>query len=61
MYVRWKNNELNNENQLYRSTSEDEVISSKAILSFLDAVEEENLNYISFMLVRNDKVIAEGA
>ena len=61
MYVRWKNNELNNENQLYRGTSEDEGISSKAILSFLDAVEEENLNYISFMLVRNDKVIAEGA
>ncbi|WP_368653936.1 hypothetical protein AB4Y30_02480 [Ornithinibacillus sp. 4-3] len=52
---------MNNENQLYRSTSEDEGISSKAILSFLDAVEEENLNYISFMLVRNDKVIAEGA
>lgn len=47
-------------NKLPRSTPEAQGISSSAILSFIDAI-EENVHYVhSFMLLRHGYVIAEG-
>lgn len=45
---------------LARSAPETEGVSSDAILAFLREVEEAGLELHSFMLMRNDKVVAEG-
>lgn len=52
---------MDNKNQLQRSNPEEQGLPSKAILSFLDAVEKEKIELHSMMLVKNGKVIAEGA
>lgn len=46
---------------LHRSTPETEGVSSRSILSFLDTIEKDKLELHSFMLIRNGKVISEGA
>jgi CubicO group peptidase (beta-lactamase class C family) len=46
--------------RLPRSTPESQGISSGAILSFLDAVEQEKLELHSLMIVRHGQVVAEG-
>jgi CubicO group peptidase (beta-lactamase class C family) len=45
---------------LPRSTPEAEGVSSQGILDFLDAAEDSDTEFHSFMLVRHGKVIAEG-
>jgi CubicO group peptidase (beta-lactamase class C family) len=45
---------------LERSTPEREGVTSAAIIDFLDAVEQSNHEFHSFMLLRHGKVIAEG-
>lgn len=45
---------------LPRSTPEAQRISSKAILSFIEAIEEEKIELHSFMMLRRGQVIAEG-
>ncbi len=47
-------------NDLIFKTPEEEGLSSKAILQFLDYVEEHKMNLHSFMLVRHGNIIAEG-
>ena len=46
--------------KLARSTPEAEGVSSKAILDFLDAVEEAKFELHSLMVMRHGKVVAEG-
>ncbi|WP_077357472.1 serine hydrolase domain-containing protein [Virgibacillus halodenitrificans] len=44
-----------------RSTPEEQQVSSEAIKSFIDTIERKGIELHSFMLVRNGKIIAEGA
>lgn len=53
--------ELDENNCFHRSTPEAEGISSKAIQAFLDGVKQEKLELHSLMILRNGKVITEGA
>ena len=48
------------DHQLPRDTPESRGISSSAILAFVDAAEEENVELHSLMLLRNGHVAAEG-
>ncbi len=47
-------------NGLPRATPESQGISSEQILRFVDAVEDNNLNVHSMMVLRNGRVVAEG-
>lgn len=51
---------MNKSKILERVAPENVGISSKAIIDFLDSVEDKQINMHSFMLLRNGKVAAEG-
>ena len=51
---------VGNEKRLPRSTPEAQGISSYAILTLLDEIEKSGIEFHSIMIVKNDRVVAEG-
>jgi CubicO group peptidase (beta-lactamase class C family) len=51
---------MTDKQMLLRSTPEEQGVSSKAILAFLDALDRDNLELHGFMLLRHGFVISEG-